>query len=118
MAFIFALQSTISISGYILGRVKINILNQINSLTRAIEKANGVVAVLDGVDVDSGTASEIGCACARGKPILGFRSDFRLTGDNESCTVNVQVEYFIEKSGGKVVTNLSELKAELKRMFR
>jgi len=32
LAFIFALQSTISISGYILGRVKINILNQINSL--------------------------------------------------------------------------------------
>ena len=86
--------------------------------TCAIEKANGVVAVLDGVDVDSGTASEIGYACARGKPILGFRSDFRLTGDNEGCTVNVQVEYFIEKSGGKVVTNLSKLKAELKRMFR
>ena len=32
IGFLFALQSTISISGYILGRVKINILNQINSL--------------------------------------------------------------------------------------
>ena len=32
LAFIFALQSTSSISGYILGRVKINMLNQINNL--------------------------------------------------------------------------------------
>ncbi len=32
MALIFALQSTISLSGYILGRVEINMPNQINSL--------------------------------------------------------------------------------------
>src|SRR4030095_14231926 len=33
----------------------------------AIDRADGVVAVLDGVDVDSGTAAEIGYAFARGK---------------------------------------------------
>lgn len=33
-------------------------------------------AVLDGVDVDSGTAWEIGYAYARGKPIIGLRTDF------------------------------------------
>jgi hypothetical protein len=32
LAFIFAQQSMISLSGYILGGVKINMLNQINSL--------------------------------------------------------------------------------------
>jgi len=40
LASIFALQSTISLSGYILGGVKINMLNQINSL---IDKNTGVI---------------------------------------------------------------------------
>ena len=34
-----------------------------------------VVAVLDGADVDSGTAAEIGYAFARGKLIVGYRGD-------------------------------------------
>ncbi len=36
----------------------------------AIDKSDGLVAVLDGTDVDSGTASEVGYAYAKGKPIL------------------------------------------------
>src|SRR5581483_11673645 len=67
---------------------------------RAIEAADGVVAVLDGVDVDSGTAAEIGFAFGRGKRVVGYRGDFRLAADNEGATVNLQVEYFIRASGG------------------
>jgi nucleoside 2-deoxyribosyltransferase len=66
-------------------------------------------AVLDGVDVDSGTAAEIGYAYARGKPILGYRGDFRLSADNEGSTVNLQVEYFIRQSGGDIIAALADL---------
>ena len=68
-----------------------------------------MLAILDGTDVDSGTASEIGYAFALGKKILGYRGDFRLTGDNPGSTVNLQVEYFIRKSGGRIVRSVEEL---------
>lgn len=79
----------------------------------AIDEAQGVVAVLDGVDVDSGTAAEIGYAFARGKRIVGYRGDFRLSADNEGGVVNLQVEYFIRASGGTIVTRVEDLPAAL-----
>jgi nucleoside 2-deoxyribosyltransferase len=75
----------------------------------AIDRARGVVAVLDGTDVDSGTAAEIGYAFARGKPIVGYRGDFRLSADNEGSIVNLQVEYFIRASGGTIVERFEDL---------
>ena len=79
---------------------------------QAIESVDAVVAVLDGTDVDSGTASEIGFAFACGKPIFGYRGDIRLTGENEATLVNLQVQYWIEESGsgkGRLVRTLSDL---------
>jgi nucleoside 2-deoxyribosyltransferase len=84
---------------------------------KAIEICTGLVAVLDGVDVDSGTSSEIGYASALKKPILGYRGDFRLSGENEGSIINLQVEYFINLSGGKIITKISDLQKELKLMF-
>ena len=43
--------------------------------TRA-EASDVANAVLDGTDVDSGTASEIGYAFAKGKAIVGYRGVF------------------------------------------
>jgi nucleoside 2-deoxyribosyltransferase len=43
----------------------------------AIDACDAVVAVLDGADVDSGTAWECGYAYAHGKPVIGVRTDFR-----------------------------------------
>lgn len=80
---------------------------------RAIKESDLIVAVLDGVDVDSGTASEIGYGAALGKFVFGYRSDFRLSSENEGCIVNIQVEYFILQSGGKVFTSIAALKAGL-----
>ena len=80
----------------------------------AIDRAHGVVAVLDGVDVDSGTAAEIGYAFARGKLIVGYRGDFRLSADNEGSTVNLQVEFFIRESGGTIVERYEDLDAALR----
>ncbi len=82
----------------------------------AIDHADAVLAVLDGVDVDSGTAAEIGYACARGKPILGYRGDFRLAAENEGGRVNLQVEFFIRDSGGDIVPRIDDLAEALTRI--
>jgi nucleoside 2-deoxyribosyltransferase len=80
----------------------------------AIDAARGVLAVLDGTDVDSGTAAEIGYAFARGKLIVGYRGDFRLSADNEGSIVNLQVEYFIRESGGTIVERYEDLASSLR----
>jgi nucleoside 2-deoxyribosyltransferase len=68
-----------------------------------------VVAVLDGVDVDSGTASEIGYAFARGKADRRVSRRPAVVRDNEALTVNLQVEYFVRASGGDIVSPLDQL---------
>ena len=82
----------------------------------AIVACDLVFAVLDGTDVDSGTASEIGYGYALGKRILGYRGDFRLSADNEGSTVNLQVEYFILASGGEIIRTIEELPAAVARL--
>ncbi len=81
-----------------------------------IRECDAVVAVLDGVDVDSGTASEIGYAYGLGKRVYGLRTDTRLAGDNAGALVNLQVQYFIEASGGAVTTRLADLLASFALM--
>lgn len=77
----------------------------------AIDGCDAFMAVLDGVDVDSGTEAESGYAFARGKRVFGYRGDFRLSSDNEGAAVNVQVEYFILSSGGVIVSSVEALTA-------
>jgi nucleoside 2-deoxyribosyltransferase len=84
---------------------------------QAIRECTGLLAVLDGTDVDSGVASEIGAGSILGKPIVGYRNDFRLASENEGCKVNLQVEYFLKRNGGLIVTELKQLKPALKRIF-
>lgn len=79
----------------------------------AIESSDVVIAALDGQEVDSGTAAEIGYAVGKGKKVYGYRSDFRQTGE-KGAIVNLQVQYFIENSGGKIVSDLGELKEAIK----
>jgi nucleoside 2-deoxyribosyltransferase len=59
---------------------------------KSIDSSDIVVAVLDGVDVDSGTAWEIGYAYAKEKPVIGLRTDFRSLSDG---IVNLMVEMAI-----------------------
>ena len=90
---------------------------QIGAQNRAlIDACDLLFAVLDGTDVDSGTAAEIGYAFAQGKPILGYRGDLRLSADNEGATVNLQVEYFIEASGGEIIFHIDDVAAALARI--
>lgn len=57
---------------------------------KGVREADIVVAVLDGEDVDSGTAVEIGYALALGRPIVGLRTDFR---GGEERGVNLMVAF-------------------------
>jgi nucleoside 2-deoxyribosyltransferase len=84
----------------------------------AIDSCDAVLANLDGQDVDSGTAAEIGYAFAKGKPIVGYRGDLRLSSDNVGLTVNLQVEFFIRESGGEIVMLASDIPVALSRLLK
>jgi nucleoside 2-deoxyribosyltransferase len=93
-------------------------LGEINRLVgqrnaEMIRTADGMLAMLDGSDVDSGTAAEIGYAAALRRPVVGLRSDLRVSGDNEATLVNLQVEWFIRESGGHLTTTLDDALAGL-----
>ena len=94
---------------------RLNIVIARNNVA-AIDACDAVFAILDGPDVDSGTAAEIGYAFAKRKPILGYRNDFRLSADNEGAKVNLQVEYFIRQSGGDIIEKVAEIGQALRKM--
>ena len=72
-------------------------------------RASGcLLAILDGSDVDSGTAAEIGYAAALGKPIAGVRSDLRMSGDNLATAINLQVAHFVQLSGGSMFSSAAD----------
>jgi len=56
-----------------------------------IDWADMVVACMDGPDPDSGTAWECGYAYAKGKPIVCYRTDFRVCGDTTSAPYNLML---------------------------
>jgi len=68
----------------------------------AIDNSDIIVTVIDGADVDSGTAWEIGYAYSKGKTILGVRTDFRTLG------IEGRVNLMIERSL-LLFENISEL---------
>ncbi len=71
-----------------------------------LKKADIVVGVIDGSDVDSGTSWEMGYAFACGKRVIALRTDFRKFSESER--VNLMLEM-----GAEVVSNVDELKAAL-----
>ncbi|MGA2893717.1 MAG: nucleoside 2-deoxyribosyltransferase [Xanthobacteraceae bacterium] len=58
---------------------------------KGLDWADMVVACMDGPDPDSGTAWECGYAFAKGKPIVCYRTDFRLSGDTEGAPDNLML---------------------------
>jgi len=84
---------------------------------KGIDRCHGIFAVLDGIDVDSGVASEIGVGYGRNKPILGYRSDFRLASENIGGKVNLQVEYWIMHRGGEIISSVSDIVPATRRVF-
>ena len=74
-----------------------------------IREADVVIGVLDGAEIDSGTASEIGFAAALGKRCYGLRTDVRDCGDFTGIPVNLQVLHFIERNGGRLFRSIGEI---------
>ncbi len=74
-----------------------------------IRACDVVLGVLDGLELDSGTVSEMGFAAALGKKCYGLRTDFRNGGDFDGIPINLQALYWIESSGGKLFRRISEI---------
>ncbi len=71
-----------------------------------LEGSDVVVAVLDGIDVDSGVAFELGYAFARGKPIIGVKTDHRCFSPYEEVNLMIEVPATIIR--GNNVRELAE----------
>lgn len=75
----------------------------------ALKASDVVVAVLDGVEVDSGVAFEMGFAKALGKPIIGLKTDYRTFSRIE------EVNLMLEVSIMNICETVDEVISTLKR---
>ncbi len=83
---------------------------------RSLDESDIVVALLDGTQVDDGTAWELGYFCAlreEGQHILGIRTDFRKAGD----VFNAEVNLMIDCSCDLIVHSVEELLEELGKII-
>ena|SRR6185312_436314 len=89
-----------------------------------LSKIDFLIAIIDGVEIDSGVACEIGVAATLGKPIFGLYTDVRQMGrdnqdkidaliedptENQFLYRNLYVVGKIKSSGGKIASNPNEL---------
>ena len=58
----------------------------------ALERCDCVVALLDGAQVDDGTAWQLGYAHAVGLPVFGIRTDSRQAGETKYGWVNAMIQ--------------------------
>ena len=65
-------------------------------LRQSDEAIFGSDAMLDGAQVDDGTAWEIGYAYAKGIPVIGLRTDFRLCADSDGGLVNAMIQSSVQ----------------------
>ena len=91
----------------------------------AMRGCDVMVAVLDGADVDSGTALEMGAAYERGIPIIGLRTDYRESQDRGvnlivagACTEILREMSFGEDTALLVKDLAGKIVAALKRIAR
>ena len=77
----------------------------------AIDRCQLVVANLNGITTDDGTAWEIGYAVGIGRPVIGLFTDWRRRFDDE--VVNLMIEHSVEG----IVRSLDELDDQLRSRF-
>ncbi|BEH10452.1 MULTISPECIES: nucleoside 2-deoxyribosyltransferase [Geobacter] len=75
-----------------------------------IMACDGLLAILDGAEVDSGTAGEVGFASALGRKCYGLRTDSRDCGDFVGIPINLQILRFIERSGGCLFRRIDDIR--------
>lgn len=79
---------------------------------QSLDGADILIALLDGTQVDDGTAWEIGYFFANrsaSQPIIGVRTDFRSAGESSTAVVNAM----IEMACCRIVRSTSELLTEI-----
>lgn len=81
--------------------------------TRALMGCDIMIAILDGPQVDDGTAWEMGYFYSLGKRVLGIRTDFRRAGETPQSKVNIM----LEQSCLSIKESIEELVTELKRIL-
>ena len=77
----------------------------------AIDRCQLVVANLNGITTDDGTAWEIGYAVGIGRPVIALFTDWRRRFDDE--VVNLMIEHSVEG----IVRSLDELDDQLRSRF-
>jgi nucleoside 2-deoxyribosyltransferase len=77
---------------------------------KGLEQADTVVAILDGPDADSGTAFEVGYAFARGKTVIGLKTDMRVFAREE------EVNNMLAQGVKVLVKNVDEVISILKKL--
>lgn len=92
-----------------------------------LREADYLVAVIDGVEIDSGVAAEVGIAYEMGIPIFGLCTDIRaqkwvsegFTGylENPDLYRNLFVVGLIKESGGWVMNDITSLTREIGRYY-
>lgn len=88
-----------------------NIPNIFAEDVAAIDRADIVIANLNGITTDDGTAWELGYAYAKGKHLIGVYTDWRLQHKHQ--IVNLMIECSLHK----LVRSLDELKIYLGETF-
>ena len=89
-----------------------------NRCIENIDLCDLLIGVLDGADADSGTSFEVGYAFAKGKPIVGIRTDFRELEDHgvnlmlsKSCSSFVRIKDETSKNlASLIVTEINKLR--------
>lgn len=76
---------------------------------KGIMACDGLLAILDGAEVDSGTAGEVGFASALGRKCYGLRTDIRDCGDFVGVPINLQILRFIVRSGGCLFRRIDDI---------
>lgn len=79
---------------------------------QGLERAQVLIALLDGVQVDDGTAWEVGYFYATKAPtarIIGIRTDFRRAGESPEAIVNAMIEMACDA----IVTTRADLLVQL-----
>lgn len=96
-----------------------------------VQKSDLVVAVIDGVEIDSGVACEIGAARALGIPIIALYTDMRLQGTSNNKKIDALISDSTEnqfmyrnlfvigavKSNGSVVHTVKDLCLEVQNLL-
>jgi nucleoside 2-deoxyribosyltransferase len=77
---------------------------------KGLDQADVVVAILDGPDVDSGTAFEVGYAFAKGKPVIGLKTDMRVFAKEE------EVNNMLAQGVKALAKNVDEVISKLKKL--